>query len=260
MCTSTAGAIPNEIRSAIESSWTPNGLVAPTLRATNPSAMSSRIETHSRAAAQPNSCRNASSTEANRPCTGGEMLDAVTRPVGCSVTAGDAGPGRQITPPGERRHRPRPCAEPSAAQAGPAVGGSAGSRHGGYTPASGRPSPPRTLSPMTSGAVAVSVIRGRTSSGRSSGRIRPGDPVTTRRAARRLAEQAPLGLPTGRQGDLAAFVLVALSAVGASFRACRTRSARSGRAAVDVTSGGREDRHLEPVPSGATPGCGHRHA
>ena len=45
VCTRIAGAMPNEMRSASESSCRPNGEVAPTSRATPPSAMSMTIET-----------------------------------------------------------------------------------------------------------------------------------------------------------------------------------------------------------------------
>ncbi len=37
--------MPNEMRSASESNCSPNGVIAPTARATAPSAMSSTIET-----------------------------------------------------------------------------------------------------------------------------------------------------------------------------------------------------------------------
>ncbi len=81
VCTSTAGASPKDTRSDNESSWTPNGDVAPTSRATAPSAMSSTIEPASMAAAQvkwsPNASRTAEKPHAMLPVV--SMLGEVTR-------------------------------------------------------------------------------------------------------------------------------------------------------------------------------------
>ena len=81
MCTSTAGATPNETRSASESSWIPNGDVAPTSLATAPSAMSSTMAPASTTAAKVNLSAKASRIAVNPhamfPVV--NMLGAVTR-------------------------------------------------------------------------------------------------------------------------------------------------------------------------------------
>ena len=60
VCTSTAGARPKETRSAVESSWTPKGEVAPIARATAPSQMSITIARATSAADHLNSSAKAS--------------------------------------------------------------------------------------------------------------------------------------------------------------------------------------------------------
>ena len=79
--TRTAGATPKEIRSASESSWMPNGEVAPTARATAPSAMSITMLTAIKMAASRCIPRKASSTHVSPAIMFSvvKMLGATTR-------------------------------------------------------------------------------------------------------------------------------------------------------------------------------------